>query len=280
MRRRPLPDQAEGFDDRLRSELAPPKRLSMADEVQVSSLSAGASRGPLSLALGVIATLLSVIYTTILAPFAALFAALGWPRALTRVSRLWGQLIVRTCGIKLEIEGLENLQGLKSCVLVSNHQSFFDIFTIAGFFPGDPRFVAKKELLKIPFIGYALNKSEHVIIDRQAGGREIRRAVDVIRRGFLLSIFAEGHRYPDNRVHEFNDGAAWLAILSKAPAVPMSISGSGSFFPRKAMFVVPGGKMRMVIGKPIPTEGMTSADRAELTRRLEEEVRATFVQEP
>ena len=60
----------------------------------------------------------------------------------------------------------------------------------------------------------------------------------------------------------------------------MSISGSGSFFPRKAMFVVPGRKMRMVIGKPIPTEGMKSSDRAELTRRLEEAVRATFVQEP
>ncbi len=92
-------------------------------------------------------------------------------------------------------------------------------------------------------------------------------------------MFAEGHRYNDNVVHEFNDGAAWLAILSKLPAVPMSISGSGRFYPRGAIFVTPGLTMRMVIGKPISTEGMRSADRTELTRRLEDAVRATFTPE-
>jgi 1-acyl-sn-glycerol-3-phosphate acyltransferase len=251
----------------------------MANEVDAPSIAALASRGPFALIGGFLATVLSVFYTSILGPCAAISAAMKWPHAVTLVSRLWGRLIVRTCAVKLEIVGLENLAGLESCVLVSNHQSFFDIFAIAAYIPGEPRFVAKKELLKIPVIGYALSHSEHVIIDRQAGGKAIRHAVDVLRRGYTVSVFAEGHRYSDNRIHEFNDGGAWLGILSKRPVVPMSISGSGTFFPRKAMFVVPGGKMRMVIGKPISTEGMTSRDRGELTRRLEEEVRATFVQE-
>lgn len=251
----------------------------MADQLEASSLPAAASRGPISLVWGTIATLLSVVYTAILGPCAAIAATFKWPHAVTLLSRLWGRLIIRTCGVRLEIEGLENLAGLKSCILVSNHQSFFDIFAIAGYIPGEPRFVAKKELLKIPVIGYALKHSEHIIIDRQAGGRAIRHAVDVARAGHTVSIFAEGHRFSDNRIHEFNDGGAWLAILSKLPAVPMAISGSGSFFPRKAMIVVPGGKMRMVIGKPISTEGMTSRDREALTQRLEEEVRATFNQE-
>lgn len=74
-------------------------------------------------------------------------------------------------------------------------------------------------------------------------------------------------------------GAAWLAILSKLPAVPMSISGSGVFFPRLAKIVTPGLAMRMTIGKPIATEAMRSADRTELTHRLEEAVRATFTTE-
>jgi 1-acyl-sn-glycerol-3-phosphate acyltransferase len=251
----------------------------MADQIEASSLPAAASRGPISLVWGTIATLLSVLYTSILGPCAAIAATMKWPHAVTLLSRLWGRLIVRTCGVRLEIEGLENLAGLKSCILVSNHQSFFDIFAIAGYIPGEPRFVAKKELLKIPVIGYALKHSEHIIIDRQAGGRAIRHAVDVARAGHTVSIFAEGHRFSDNRIHEFNDGGAWLAILSKLPAVPMAISGSGSFFPRKAMIVVPGGKMRMVIGKPIFTEGMTSRDREALTHRLEEAVRATFTEE-
>jgi 1-acyl-sn-glycerol-3-phosphate acyltransferase len=251
----------------------------MANGAQVSSLPAAHSRGPLNLIWGTIATLLSAIYTAILAPIAAFAAMTGRSHLVTMLTRLWGWLIVRTCGIKVEIVGLENLAGLKSCVLVSNHQSFFDIFAIGAYIPGEVRFVAKKELLKIPLLGFALRHSENIIIDRQAGGREVRHAVEVIKSGFLVSVFAEGHRATDNRVHEFNDGAAWIAILGKAPVVPMSISGSGAFYPRKAIVVVPGSKMRMVIGKPISTEGMTSRDRGDLTRRLEAEVGAAFTEE-
>jgi 1-acyl-sn-glycerol-3-phosphate acyltransferase len=145
--------------------------------------------------------------------------------------------------------------------------------------PGSIRFVGKKELMKIPLIGYALKHGGHVIIDRQGGGKEIRRAVEIVRKGFSLCVFAEGHRYSDNRVHEFEDGAAWLAALTKLPAVPMAVSGSGAIFPRLAKVVVPGGKMRMTIGAPIPTANLKSSDRGELTRKLEEAVRALFVEE-
>jgi 1-acyl-sn-glycerol-3-phosphate acyltransferase len=251
----------------------------MANGAQVSSIPATPSRGAISIIWGVLATLLSAIYTAILAPVAAFAALMGRSHAVTLITRIWGRLIIQTCGVKVEIVGLENLAGLKSCVLVSNHQSFFDIFAIGAYIPGEPRFVAKKELLKIPLVGFALKHSENIIIDRQAGGREVRHAVDVIKSGFVVSVFAEGHRFSDNRIHEFSDGAAWIAILGKAPVVPMSISGSGAFFPRRAIVVTPGRKMRMIIGKPISTEGMTSRDRTELTRRLEAEVRATFTEE-
>jgi 1-acyl-sn-glycerol-3-phosphate acyltransferase len=251
----------------------------MPNGAQVSSLPATTPRCPVSFLWGAVATLLSGIYTAILAPIAAIAALMGRSHAVTLLTRLWGWLIIRTCGVKVEIVGLENLAGLKSCVLVSNHQSFFDIFAIGAYIPGEPRFVAKKELLKIPLVGYALKHSENIIIDRETGGRAVRHAIKVIKSGFIVSVFADGHRATDNRVHDFSDGAAWIAILGKAPVVPMSISGSGVFFPRKAMVVIPGRKMRMVIGKPISTEGLTSRDRGELTRRLEAEVRATFTKE-
>ena len=80
-------------------------------------------------------------------------------------------------------------------------------------------------------------------------------------------------------MHEFEDGAAWLAILSKLPAVPMSIAAQAAFFPRGAIFVTPGLTMRMRIGKPIPTDGLRSSDRTELTRKLEAAVRASFTTE-
>ena len=251
----------------------------MAGQPQTSTYTAAPPRGILNLAWGVVATILSAIWTMICATGAALSALVNKPHWVTVVTRAWGRGIIEVCGIKVQIEGLENLTGLKSYVLVANHQSFFDIFASAAFMPGNPRFVAKKELLKIPIVGFAMQKGGHIIIDRDAGGQAIRKAIKIIQSGLDVCVFAEGHRHNDNRIHEFNDGAAWLAILSRLPAVPMSISGSGRFYPRGAIFVTPGLTMRMTIGKPIPTDNMRSSDRTELTRKLEEAVRATFTTE-
>jgi 1-acyl-sn-glycerol-3-phosphate acyltransferase len=251
----------------------------MGNHADTSSYAPAPSRGVFSSVWGALATAMAVLYTVALAPVAAQFAALGRLDAVTAVSTLWARLIMRTCGVRLEFKGLENLAGLGQYVLVCNHQSFFDIFAITGYMPGKMRFVAKKELLQIPVLGYAMDHGGHVIIDRQAGGKQIRKAVETLRAGFSLCVFAEGHRFNDNRVHEFSDGGAWLAILAQMPVVPMAISGSGAFFPRLAKVVIPGGKMRMTIGRPIDTAGMKSGDREEVTRRLEAEVRAMFVEE-
>ena len=251
----------------------------MAGQPQATAYTGATHRGVFNLAWGLIGTGLSVLWTVPCAIIAATFATMGRLHGVTLISRLWGRVLIRLCGIRVEIEGMENLAALKHYVLVANHQSFFDIFASTAYMPGEPRFVAKKELLKIPVIGYALDHSGHIIIDREAGGREIRKAIQSIKSGLDVIVFAEGHRYNDNRVHEFQDGAAWLAILSQLPVVPMSISGSGAFFPRGAKVVVPWLTMRMRIGRPIATEGMKSADRGELTRRLEEAVKASFTTE-
>ena len=251
----------------------------MANGMQTATLGAVSPVRLFKSVWGAIATLLCVLTTAVLGVPAVVLARLGYLRALTFLSTLWARLLIFYCGVRLEIVGLENLRGVGQYVLVCNHQSFFDIFAIAAYMPGAIRFVGKKELLRIPLVGYALKHGRHVIIDRQAGGKEIRKAVEVARMGYSLCVFAEGHRYSDNRVHEFEDGAAWLAALTRLPAVPMAISGSGSFFPRLAKIVVPGGRMRMTIGAPIPTANLKSSDRSELTSKLEESVRSMFVEE-
>jgi 1-acyl-sn-glycerol-3-phosphate acyltransferase len=228
---------------------------------------------------GVIATFLAVLYTVLIAPFTAAVASVNHGHLVTHTTRFWAWLIIRTCGVKVEIGGLENLEGIKSYVLVANHQSFFDIFAIAVYMPGEIRFVAKKELLKIPLIGSILRRSGHILIDRQRGGQAIRRSLETVRHGYNICVFAEGHRFSDNRVHEFSDGAAWLAIATRLPCVPMAISGTAALFRRGAKIVVPGGRMRMTIGKPIETRDLKGEDRIQLTRRLEAEVRANFVSE-
>ena len=236
------------------------------------------------LAWGAAATGLSVLYTVVIAPCAAIGGRLGLHKTTSAISRVWAWLIIRTCGITVDIEGLENLRGLKSYILVANHQSFFDIFAILAYMPGDTRFVAKKELMKIPVVGYAIAHNGHVIVDRQGGGRSIRRALEAAREGnYPICVFAEGHRFNDGRVHEFNEGAAWIATMAKLPCVPMAISGSGAFFPREAKVPIPGGRMRMTLLPPImpvePGERSKGGDREALTRKLEDAVRSAFLPE-
>lgn len=228
---------------------------------------------------GIGAVALGVIYTAVLAPLAAISGSFYNGHAVTWLGWLWAWLIIKTCGVRVEVTGRENVAGLGPCIYVANHQSFFDIFAGLAYLPGEVRMVAKKELLKIPVFGFALQHSRHIVIDRDKGGQAIRNAIEVTELGYSIVVFAEGHRFSDNTIHPFSDGAAWMAIMTKLPCVPLSISGSGVFFPRNARLVVPGGTMRMAIGKPISTAGLRSRDRAELTRQLEEAVRADFVQE-
>ncbi|MGH7948650.1 MAG: lysophospholipid acyltransferase family protein, partial [Candidatus Binataceae bacterium] len=203
----------------------------MANHVEARPLATPAQRGLLNLCWGVAATVICVLCTAVLALLAAAFATFGQVEVVNWLSRFWGKLLIRTCGVRIDIRGLENLKGIDKWVLVANHQSFFDIFALVGYLPGAARFVAKKELMKIPVIGYTLKRVGHVIIDRQAGGKAIRKALEVARKGYHIVVFAEGHRYSDNQIHEFNDGGAWLAILTKMPAVPVAISGTGALFP-------------------------------------------------
>jgi 1-acyl-sn-glycerol-3-phosphate acyltransferase len=225
---------------------------------------------------GIVATGLSLLYTAILivpAAFASLFAD---GHFCSPIFRMWAWLIFRTIGVSVELVGMENLQGVNSFVLVSNHQSLLDIPAILLLIPREMRFLAKREIKKIPLIGFTLEHSEHIVIDRASGGKAIRRALAVADHGYSICVFAEGHRFSDNRVHEFNEGAAWLAIATKLPCIPMAISGTADLMPRGAKFALPGRRIRVVLRPPISTIGLRGADRKELTKRLQAEVDAAF----
>ena len=163
-------------------------------------------------------------------------------------------------------------------MLVANHQSMFDILALLAYFPRPVRFVAKRELMKIPIFGFALKRGGHIVVDRERGGSAVRKAVEVARSGTSIVFFAEGHRFSDNQIHRFSPGAAWLALLTGLPCVPMAISGSGAFFPRGARMVIPGKTMRMTLGAPIFTADRQASDRNKLTRQLEQAVRDLFTQ--
>ena len=248
----------------------------MAVRADARDLAAAPRAGLLCRLWGAIAVAMCLLYTAVLSIPAALSAPFFDGHAVSYIGRLWAWLIIRTCGLRVEVEGLENLEGIGSFVMVSNHQSMFDIFAIMAFIPGETRFVAKRELMKVPLVGYAMRRSGHIFVDRRRGGNAIRRAIEVSRLGYNLCVFAEGTRFSDNQVHEFNDGAAWIAIATRRPCLPIAISGSAAIFPRGAKVVVPGRRIRIRLGAPIATKDLDSGDRFALTRRLEAAVRAAF----
>jgi 1-acyl-sn-glycerol-3-phosphate acyltransferase len=222
---------------------------------------------------GAAATILSVLVLFVLLIPAAIVTRFN-SHLVTPLQKLLSWLIFTICGIKVEVHGLENLKGIDQYVAVSNHQSLLDILALILYAPGEMRFVAKREIRQVPLVGFVLYYSENIVIDRQAGGKAIRRAIEVARHGYSISVFAEGHRHDDNQVHEFSDGAAWLASLTKLPCVPLAISGTAAMMPRKSLFVVPGRRMRLTFGPAISAAEVRAADRGELTRRLESAVRA------
>jgi 1-acyl-sn-glycerol-3-phosphate acyltransferase len=189
---------------------------------------------------------------------------------------------VRVCGIDLEVIGLEHLRPGQSYVLICNHLSNFDIWCTLARMPFVVRFVAKKELLRIPIFGQALAVSDHIVIDRgdpQSAIARINAAAARTPQGMGILFYAEGTRSRDGRVHEFKKGGVSLALSTQLPIVPMSVSGTRKFLPRGCAVIRPGGRVRIVLAEPIPTTGLTYDDRDVLNERVRRVVVSNFIED-
>lgn len=191
----------------------------------------------------------------------------------------WARSIVRASGVRVEMEGLERLGGRDGQVLVANHESWYDVLVLTGYLPVDFRFVAKKELARIPFFGGAWQACGHIAIDRRDRDAAIR-ALEEARRQVgeegeapTVVIFPEGTRSPDGALHGFKKGAFVLAIRAGVPVVPAAILGTRAVMPKDS-WRIRSGTVRVRIGEPIPVEGLTHGDRNELAATAREAVAA------
>jgi 1-acyl-sn-glycerol-3-phosphate acyltransferase len=183
-------------------------------------------------------------------------------------SRLWSRLILWTSGVRLNVRGAENLKPNVPYVLCVNHQSHMDIPIILVGLPIQFRFAAKKELFRIPFLGWHLRRSGHVSIDREnprAAVKSLGEAAAAIRAGTSVVIFPEGGTSPDGTIKPFKGGGFFLATRSGVEAVPVTIVGSRKILPYKT-YHVRGGTVEVRIGPPIDSEGVSNAELAEKVR--------------
>jgi 1-acyl-sn-glycerol-3-phosphate acyltransferase len=175
-----------------------------------------------------------------------------------KVSRLWSQLSLRVCGVRIHRRGTEHLAPGRSYIYVSNHASMFDIPVVSAGVPDDIRIVYKRELEKIPLFGWGLRMSGYIGIDRGRNPEALRsldNAVEKIKHGTSVLLFAEGTRTSDGKLQPFKRGAFHLAVRSGVPVVPLTINGSFGIVPKHSLRIH-SGTVELVFSPPIETTGM------------------------
>ena len=157
--------------------------------------------------------------------------------------------------LPVKVEGKSRLNPSSSYVFVANHQGAYDIFLIYGFIGRNFKWMMKKSIEKIPFVGFACKMSEQILVDRTSPMAMARSIIDAkkrLRNGMSIVIFPEGTRTYDGRMTYFKRGAFKLAIDFKLPIVPLTIDGSYKILPRTSIFNIKYGTIILTIHKPIP----------------------------
>jgi 1-acyl-sn-glycerol-3-phosphate acyltransferase len=193
-------------------------------------------------------------------------------------AKLWGRIALLANRVKVKVEGMEHLNGKGPYVFMSNHQGYYDVFTLLGHLPFQFKWLVKKELFSIPFFGWTMAAVGYISVDR-GGTREtveaMNEAAQKIRDGMSVAIFPEGSRSPNGSIQPFKKGGFTLAIKSKVPIVPIAISGSHDIMPKDKLTAT-SGKIRMLIGQPIETENYSLKDRESLMEKVRAAISKNF----
>lgn len=182
---------------------------------------------------------------------------------ITSVMRAWSEVVLFFGMIRVEVIGAERLDPEASYMLVSNHQSAIDPPLHIAKLPVSVRFLAKKELFRIPIFSSAMRAIGIVETDRSAHAsahRAINRQVArVMEMEKSLIIYPEGTRSRDGTMKPFKKGAFRIAVDNGLPIVPLTLCGAFEAWPPDSKLCL-GGPVTLVIHEPIPTEGMGPAD--------------------
>lgn len=200
--------------------------------------------------------------------FVSLFETSG--RIQHRIAQKWAWWLVFFSGARLTIEGAENLRLPTNAVFVSNHTSYMDTPVIFSALPFQFRILARRQLWRIPFIGWYLNRSGQIPInteDTHATLSSLGIGLKALRNGMNLFVFPEGGRTPDGEIKTFLAGAAYLAIRGKVPIVPIALEGVYDLLPMHTRHMYPR-PILMRVGKPISTDGCTLRHVDELNEKL------------
>lgn len=197
----------------------------------------------------------------------SLFSKTG--NSMFQLARMWAGLILRVTGVRVVVRGAEKIDRSRAYMIIANHQSHFDGPALAWGLAGlQFRWIAKKELLKIPFFGHCLNSSRNIFIDRtnrESAIASIQEGMTMLPPGAGVMCFAEGTRSATGRIGPFKKGGFAAALHSGMPLLPIAVNGSRHVLP-KGSLIFRKGIIELVIGDPIETVDKSVGDLEDIVR--------------
>jgi 1-acyl-sn-glycerol-3-phosphate acyltransferase len=183
------------------------------------------------------------------------------------LARAWSGWVTSFAGVKIVVENRAKLDPTQPYVFMANHASSLDIWAVFVVVPRRVRLIAKKQLGRIPLLGWVMWAGRFIFIDR-GNGVAARRSIDEagrrIHNGDSVLLFPEGTRTRDGALLPFKKGGFHLAVKAGVPIVPIALRGTRELMPRGS-YLCRAGTVTAIIGEPIPTQGLTDEARAGLS---------------
>jgi 1-acyl-sn-glycerol-3-phosphate acyltransferase len=196
------------------------------------------------------------------------------------LAQLWARSLLGFAGVKLTVEWRGSVPRDGAYVFMANHESTVDIWSLLAKLPFRMRMIAKKQLGHIPLFGWAMRAGRFIFIDR-ANAVSARRTIDEatrrIREGQNVMLYPEGTRSRDGKLGPFKKGGFHLAIDAGVPIVPVAVTGARACMPPGSLLLRPG-RVHMVVLEPIPTAGLTDADREALVAKVRGAIAQTLAE--
>lgn len=201
--------------------------------------------------------------------FAAVFTIICFPwkngKAPRAVQVFWSRSVIRLLLLPIKVTGRENVDSKQSYVFVANHQSFLDVFAIYGWLPNNFKWLMKKEIRRVPFVGTACAVAGHIFVDR-SNPRAALQSMDKVKKelvdGISTVIFPEGTRTKTGEIGRFKQGAFKIAMDMELPVVPITLNGFYKAMPSGQPFANPYSHLSLHIGKPIDISQFTDINDA------------------
>ena len=212
-------------------------------------------------------TVLTVVFGIIVLVATMLGAPVAPGGFLERLPAVWARWTLRVAGVRIRVNNPQLIAHGEPRVYVGNHVSWFDVFALAAVLTRW-RYMAKKELFRIPIFGPAVARVAGIFIDRQnrkAAFDAYAEAADRIRTGLSVIVFPEGTRGRSYALRPFKKGPFVLAITAGVPVVPVVVHGTREVQAKGERRVRPG-LVDVTLLEPIPTAGLTYEDRDRLMR--------------